>query len=186
MPWLVFERDPSRLEEAWMRGVRLHVLVGLAALSVVAAACGSDANDASSGGGGSTGSSSTGSTGSSGASMGGGNLYGGGGGGRYGSSGEMTGATGSDAGGAKADVSASVNNYLFMPKTVKVKSGDTLEVTNGNAKTPHTFTVVGEDVDLELAPLTSETTTIDLAPGTYQLICRFHEQLGMKGILKVA
>ena len=171
-----------------MRGVRLHVLVGLAALSVVAAACGSDANDASSGGGGSTGSSSTGSTGSSGASMGG-NLYGGGGGGRYGSSGEMTGATGStgsDAGGAKADVSASVNNYLFMPKTVKVNSGDTLEVTNGNAKTPHTFTVVGEDVDLELAPLTSETTTIDLAPGTYQLICRFHEQLGMRGTLKVA
>jgi plastocyanin len=166
-----------------MRGVRLHVLVGLAALSVVAAACGSDANDASSGGGGSAGSSSTGSTGD--ASMGGGSLYGGGGGGRYGSSGEMTGATGSDAGGAKADVSASVNNYLFMPKTVKVKSGDTLEVRNGNARTPHTFTVVGEDVDLELAPLTSETTTIDLPPGTYQLICRFHEQLGMKGTLKV-
>jgi hypothetical protein len=44
----------------------------------------------------------------------------------------------------------------------------------------------GEDVDLELSPLTSQTTTIDLAPGTYQLICRFHEQLGMKGTLQVA
>jgi plastocyanin len=168
-----------------MRGVRMHVVVGLAALSMVAAACGSDANDASSGGGStdSAPSASTGSMGGSG-SMGG-NLYGGGGGGRYGNSGEMTGATGSADGGAKADVSASVNNYLFMPGTVKVDSGDTLEVTNGNARTPHTFTVVGEDVDLELAPLTSETTTIDLAPGTYQLICRFHEQLGMKGTLKV-
>jgi plastocyanin len=171
-----------------MRGVRLHVMVGLAALSVVAAACGSDANDASSGG--SSGSSSTGSTGGSGAtSEGGGNLYGGGGGGRYGNSTEMTGATGSTGsadGGGEADAKASVNNYLFMPKTVKVNSGDALEVTNGNARTPHTFTVVGEDVDLELAPLTSETATIDLAPGTYQLICRFHEQLGMKGTLKVA
>ena len=170
-----------------MRGVRLHVLVGMAALSVIAAACGSDANDASSGGGGSTGSASTGSTGGSGSMMGG-NLYGGSGG-RYGNSDEMTGSTGStgsDAGAAKADVSASVNNYLFMPKTVKVKSGDTLEVRNGNTRTPHTFTVVGEDVDLELAPLTSETTTIDLPAGTYQLICRFHEQLGMKGTLKVA
>src|SRR5262245_57579104 len=166
-----------------MRGVRLHVLIGLAALSTVVAACGSDANDASAGG--DTGAS-TGSTGGAGGTMGG-NLYGGGGGGRYGNAAEMTGATGatgSDGGGA-ADVSASVNNYLFMPKTVKVKSGDTLEVRNGNAKTPHTFTVVGEDVDLELAPLTSETTTIDLSPGTYQLICRFHEQLGMKGTLKV-
>ena len=167
-----------------MRGVRWHILVGLAALSVVAAACGSDANDASSGGTeGSSGSSTTG-----GASTSGGSLYGGGGGGRYGGGSEMTGATGSTGsaeGGAKADVSASVNNYLFMPKTVKVKSGDTLEVRNGNARTPHTFTVVGEDVDLELAPLTSETATIDLTPGTYQLICRFHEQLGMKGTLKI-
>ena len=165
-----------------MRGVRMHVVVGLAALSVVAAACGSDANDASSGGG-SGGAGSSASTGSTGGS---GSLYGGGGSGRYGSSNEMTGATGATgSGGAKTDVSAQVNNYLFMPKTVKVKSGDTLEVRNGNAKTPHTFTVVGEDVDLELAPLTSETTKIDLDPGTYQLICRFHEQLGMKGTLQV-
>jgi plastocyanin len=168
-----------------MRGVRLHVLVGLAALTVVAAACGSDANDAS-GGATSAGSDSTGSTDATGAS--GGGVYGSGGGGRYSGGSEMTGATGSTGsaeGGAKADVSASVNNYLFMPKTVKVHSGDILDVRNGNAKTPHTFTVVGEDVDLELAPLTSETTTIDLAPGTYQLICRFHESLGMKGTLQV-
>jgi plastocyanin len=158
-----------------MRGVRSHVLVGLAALSVVAAACGSDANDAT--GGGSGGSPSPGSMDGSG-SMGGG--------GRYGSGDDMTGSTGAAGGGAKADVSASVNDYLFMPKTVKVDGGDALEVRNGNARTPHTFTVVGEDVDLELAPLTSKTTTIDLAPGTYQLICRFHEQLGMKGTLQVA
>lgn len=161
-----------------MRGVRLHVLVGLTALSVIAAACGSDENDASSGGG-SGGSPSTGPMGGYGSMMGGG-------GGRYGGGDDMTGSTGSAGGGGKADVSASVNNYLFMPKTVKVDSGETLEVRNGNARTPHTFTVVGEDVDLELAPLTSETTTIDLAPGTYQLICRFHEQLGMKGTLQVA
>jgi plastocyanin len=159
-----------------MRGVRFHVLVGLAALSVVAAACGSDANDAT--GGGSGGSPSPGSMDGSGSMMGGG--------GRYGSGDDMTGSSGAAGGGAKADVSASVNDYLFMPKTVKVDSGDTLEVRNGNARTPHTFTVVGEDVDLELAPLTSKTTTIDLAPGTYQLICRFHEQLGMKGTLQVA
>jgi plastocyanin len=172
-----------------MRGVRLHVLIGLAALSMAAAACGSDANDASSGGGETSGSGATESTGASGASTGGGNLYGGGGGGQYGGGSEMSGATGSmgsAGGGGNADVSASVNNYLFQPKTVKVNSGDTLEVRNGNARTPHTFTVVGEDVDLELAPLMSDTTTIDLPPGTYQLICRFHEQLGMKGTLKVS
>jgi plastocyanin len=156
----------------------------------MATACGGTGDDSSGGvddGGVALGSGPTGSTGSTGDS-GPDSLYGGGGGGgRYGGGREMTGATGAtdSGGGGTADVSAEVNNYLFMPKTVKVKSGESLEVRNGNARTPHTFTVVGEDVDLELAPLTSETATINLSPGTYQLICRFHEQLGMKGTLKV-
>jgi plastocyanin len=164
-----------------MRGVRIRVLVGLAALSVLAAACGDDANDA----GGSMGAGPTGATAATGATdsgddPGAGSLYGG--------SNGMTGATGATgASGAKdADVSVSLNNYLFDPGTVKVGGGDVVAVRNGNARTPHTFTVVGEDVDLELAPLTTETVTIDLAPGTYQLICRFHESLGMTATLKVS
>jgi plastocyanin len=164
--------------EARMRGVRLRVLIGLAALSMLAAACGDDANDA----GGTMGADPTGATAATGATdsgddPGAGSLYGG--------SNGMTGATG--ASGAKdADVSVSLNNYLFDPGTVKVDEGDVVAVRNGNARTPHTFTVVAEDVDLELAPLTTETVTIDLAPGTYQLICRFHESLGMTATLKVS
>jgi plastocyanin len=159
-----------------MTGVRMRVLVGLAALSVLAAACGGDANDAGgSMGGAPTGSTATGPT-DSGDDPGAGSLYGG--------SNEMTGATG--ATGANADVSVSLNNYLFDPGTVKVGMSDVVAVRNDNARTPHTFTVVGEDVDLELAQLTTETVTIDLAPGTYELICRFHESLGMTGTLKVS
>jgi plastocyanin len=164
-----------------MTGVRMRALVGLAALSVLAVACGGDANDA----GGSMGGGPTGATAATGATdsgddPGAGSLYGG--------SNEMTGATGATgASGAKdADVSVSLNNYLFDPGAVKVATGDVVAVRNGNARTPHTFTVVGEDVDLELAPLTTETVTIDLAPGTYELICRFHESLGMTATLKVS
>ena len=160
-----------------MTGVRTRVLVGIAALSVLAVACGGDANDA----GGSMGGGQTGATAATGATdsgddPGAGSLYGG--------SNEMTGATG--ATGAIADVSVSLNNYLFDPGTVKVGMGDVVAVRNGNARTPHTFTVVGEDVDLELAPLTTETVAIDLEPGTYELICRFHESLGMTATLKVS
>ncbi|HET7929392.1 MAG TPA: cupredoxin domain-containing protein [Actinomycetota bacterium] len=157
-----------------MTGVRMRVLVGLAALSVLAAACGGDANES----GGSMGGVVTAATGAtdSGDDPGAGSLYGG--------SNEMTGATG--ATGANADVSVSLNNYLFDPGTVKVHMGDVVAVRDANARTPHTFTVVGEDVDLELAPLTTETVKIDLAPGTYELICRFHESLGMTGTLKVS
>ena len=160
-----------------MTGVRMRALVGLAALSVLAAACGGDANDTGgSMGGGPTGATAATGPTDSGDDPGAGSLYGG--------SNEMTGATG--ATGANADVSVSLNNYLFDPGTVKVGMGDVVAVRNGNARTPHTFTVVGEDVDLELAPLTTETVTIDLAPGTYELICRFHESLGMTGTLKVS
>lgn len=160
-----------------MTGVRMRVLVGLATLSVLAVACGGDANDAGgSMGGGPTGATAATGPTDSGDDPGAGSLYGG--------SNEMTGATG--ATGANADVSVSLNNYLFDPGTVKVGTGDVVAVRNGNARTPHTFTVVGEDVDLELAPLTTETVTIDLAPGTYELICRFHESLGMTGTLKVS
>lgn len=161
-----------------MRGVRIRVMVGLAALSVLAAACGDDANDAGAGGSmaGPTGATAAAGATESGEDAGAGSLYGG--------SNEMTGATGA-TGEVDADVSVSLNNYLFDPGTVKVGRGDVVAVRNANTRTPHTFTVVGEDVDLELAPLTTETATIDLPPGTYQLICRFHESLGMTAKLKV-
>jgi len=98
-----------------------------------------------------------------------------------------TAATGSpgSTGGAEADVEASVNNYLFDPDPLEVSSGDVLAVRNGNTRTPHTFTVVGEDVDLTLGPLETKTVEITLEPGTYDLICRFHETLGMTGTLIV-
>ncbi len=168
-----------------MRDVRMRVLVGLAALMLLAAACGGDSNEAGAGGTGTgpTGTSAaTGATGATGSGQdpGAGSLYGG--------SNGMTGATGATGGtvAEAVDVSVSLNNYLFDPSVVKVAPGDVVAVRNGNAKTPHTFTVVGQDVDLELAPLTTETTTIDLPPGTYQLICRFHESLGMRATLKVS
>ena len=169
-----------------MKGVRIRALVALATLAVLSGACGSDSNDAGTGGASATGATAaTGATDSgSGDDHGAGSLYGG----SNGTTGATaaTGATASTgATGANADVSVSLNNYLFDPATVRVSSGDVVAVRNANAKTPHTFTVVGENVDLELAPLTTETTTIDLAPGTYQLICRFHESLGMKATLKV-
>jgi len=164
-----------------MGGVRMRVLVALAALAVLAAACAGDSNDAGAGG-----STTTGATAATGATDSG-SGYDPGARSRYGGSNGVTDATAATgATGANADVSVSLNNYLFDPATVRVSSGDVVAVRNGNAKTPHTFTLVGEDVDLELAPLTTETTTIDLAPGTYQLICRFHRSLGMQATLKVS
>lgn len=91
---------------------------------------------------------------------------------------EPTGPTGD--GGA---VTVQANNFSFDPSELEVSSGTTIEVRNGNANTPHTFTVIGTDIDVELGGLESGTTTIDLDPGTYDFECRFHPQ--MTGTLTV-
>lgn len=154
--------------------LRTQVLVGLAALSLLAAACGGYGDDGSEGGVDDGGVGQSGSAGVTGAYATG--------------SSASTGATGTQATGATgtaADVHVSVNNYLFDPDPVEVASGDLVEVRNDNTKTPHTFTVVGEDIDLELGPQETETVQITLEPGTYDLICRFHESLPMTGTLVV-
>ena len=113
-----------------------------------------------------------------------------GGGGRgYGSgdTGSDSGETGSNAGGNDdAALAVSVANYQFSPATVKVDSGDAIELTNTNPQTPHTFTVTDEDIDASLDPGSSTTVTIDLPPGTYPFECTFHSSMGMRGTLKVS
>jgi plastocyanin len=66
-----------------------------------------------------------------------------------------------------------------------VTKGESITVTNvGSAA--HTFTITGKGVDVVNNPGQSQKVTIDLAPGTYQFICRFHVSFGMKGTLTVS
>jgi plastocyanin len=163
-----------------LRG-RMLALTFLVAL--VAAACGGNGNDAGGAGDATTtgASASSGSTGSDGA-------------GRYGGygNGDDTGATGetsddhgmgSDEGEAEDGPTVQANNFAFDPTEPSVESGEDLYLRNGNANTPHTFTVEGTDIDVELAPLASDEIKVDLDPGTYEFHCRFHAQ--MTGTLTV-
>jgi plastocyanin len=159
-----------------LRG-RMLALTFLVAL--VAAACGGNGNDAGgSGGATTTGASvSSGSTGSS------------DGAGRYGGDTGATGETGddhgmgSDEGEAEDGPTVQANNFAFDPTEASVESGEDLYLKNGNANTPHTFTVEGTDIDVELAPLASDEVKVDLDPGTYEFHCRFHAE--MTGTLTV-
>jgi plastocyanin len=157
--------------------------MGFVALALVAAACGSNAaaNEGGSGGGGTTTTSPTsptttgptGSTGGSGYNGGGG--YGGGGSGYTGGGGGMAAITVMEGLG---------NNFTFSPSTISVKQGDTINLDNVS-DTPHTFTVTGQSIDIETQPGKTAQVTIDLPPGTYPFVCRFHESMGMTGTLVV-
>jgi plastocyanin len=73
---------------------------------------------------------------------------------------------------------------LFAPADFSVK--ENTQITLDNVGTvPHTFTVVGKNIDVVVSNGQSLTQKIDLSPGTYQFICRFHVSLGMKGTLTV-
>jgi plastocyanin len=76
------------------------------------------------------------------------------------------------------------DTFTFAPTTVTVKQGQQLTLDNVS-NTPHTFTVTGKDIDVQTSPGSTGQVTIDLPPGTYPFICRFHQALGMKGTLVV-
>jgi plastocyanin len=102
--------------------------------------------------------------------------YGGGGGSSDGSSGE---------GGAAAALTVSLVNFRFSPARISVGSGASIELKDTNPQTPHTFTVRESDIDVALDPQSSATVEIALDPGTYEVICRFHEAQGMTATLVV-
>jgi plastocyanin len=96
------------------------------------------------------------------------------------------GGGGDDGGGGGSDVDADViaDNFAFSPTEIEAPAGSELSVGNANATTPHTFTIDGTDVDVELEPMAVEDVTLDLEPGTYDFHCRFHAS--MTGTLTIA
>jgi plastocyanin len=105
--------------------------------------------------------------------------YGSGGGG-YGS-----GGGGGQGGGGAAAATVTQADYQFTPSKFTVASDDTVKVTNSTPSTQHTFTIDGQDVDVNVDPATSQNVTLDLQPGTYTFYCRYHRSLGMTGTLTV-
>jgi plastocyanin len=65
-----------------------------------------------------------------------------------------------------------------------VISAGEVELVNEGAA-PHTFTVEGESVDVQVDAGETATTSVDLAEGTYTVFCSFHRAQGMEGTLTV-
>jgi len=91
--------------------------------------------------------------------------------------GGTTGATG------PTGPSVTLVNFMFDPDRIDAAPGSTIALRNTNPSTPHTFTV--EDIDVTLDPMSSTEVTVDLGPGEYDVICRFHEGQGMTATLVV-
>jgi plastocyanin len=74
--------------------------------------------------------------------------------------------------------------FVFSPVKLTVTKGQTVDVKNVSS-IPHTFTIAGTGIDAVNQAGQSQKVKIDLAPGTYTFVCRFHQSLGMQGTLIV-
>jgi plastocyanin len=91
-------------------------------------------------------------------------------------------ATG-DGGDGAASSTVTMRDNEFAPADPVIAAGE-VELVNGGAA-PHTFTIEGEDVDVQVDAGETATTTVDLEAGTYTLFCSFHRAQGMETTLTV-
>ena len=96
---------------------------------------------------------------------------------------EAAGAGDGADGGTAASSSVTMRDNEFVPSDPTISAGGVELVNEGES--PHTFTVEGEDVDVEVEAGQTTTATVDLKPGTYTLFCNFHRTQGMEGTLTV-
>jgi plastocyanin len=99
-----------------------------------------------------------------------------------GSTASATGSTSAPGGGGATLEQGAGGALVFSPTTLTVKQGTTITVTNVGS-VAHTFTVTGQSIDVENQQGQSQQVAVDLAPGTYPFICRFHVSQGMTGTL---
>ena len=85
----------------------------------------------------------------------------------------------------EADVSINQSDYSFSPARFTIGKGETLGVHNLSGRTPHTFTIEGEGIDLVNQPGQILAVPIGLDAGKYSFMCRFHATGGMLGEVTV-
>ena len=94
------------------------------------------------------------------------------------------GGGGDGAGGGAAGASTvTMRDNEFVPADIVIAPGEVELVNEGAA--PHTFTVEGEGVDVQVDAGETATTEVELDPGTYTVFCNFHRGQGMEGTLTV-
>jgi plastocyanin len=100
-----------------------------------------------------------------------------------GGGGDDSAAGGDGAAEASTTTTVTMQDNEYAPGDPVVGTGELTLVNEGSS--PHTFTVEGEDIDVEVEAGSEATASIDLAPGTYTLFCEFHRQQGMETTLTV-
>ncbi|MGH2786393.1 MAG: cupredoxin domain-containing protein [Actinomycetota bacterium] len=102
----------------------------------------------------------------------------------------VAGACGGGDGGAAAaedggTVTVTALDNEFDPASVSATTGATIEVIN-DGEAAHNFSIKGQSIDVDVQPGESaEVQLADIAEGSYDVLCKFHEKAGMTGTLEI-
>ena len=89
-------------------------------------------------------------------------------------------------GGGGGTIALEAKDNAFEPKTIEAKAGDIVIDMKNTGLAPHTFTNADLKIDVNAdAGKTAKIELTGVAAGTYKIICKYHESLGMVGELKV-
>jgi plastocyanin len=82
------------------------------------------------------------------------------------------------------EIELTTRDHFFEPASVTAPSGAVLVLTNEGGFA-HNFSVENEDIGEDVAVGQSKRVPLELPPGVYDFVCRFHEVRGMVGVLTV-
>lgn len=87
----------------------------------------------------------------------------------------------------EGDVAVDLADTRFDPDDLEVPAGPTAFFVDNRDLFWHTFTIEGTAVDVRVASRGTRRVEVDLAPGTYDLVCTIpgHEAVGMTGTVEV-
>ncbi|MBV9544047.1 MAG: cupredoxin domain-containing protein [Chloroflexi bacterium] len=104
----------------------------------------------------------------------------------------LTVATGAAVVYAQSTTTVVMTEFAFNPATLTVPAGRETFVLNNAGQFPHTMHIEGNGISVDVAPAIdggqTESGTVTLTPGTYQVWCPVdgHRERGMEGTLTVA
>ncbi|MGH2717163.1 MAG: cupredoxin domain-containing protein [Actinomycetota bacterium] len=90
--------------------------------------------------------------------------------------------------GSSLSVVIDASDNYFNPTFIKATPGARVSITVDDVgKNPHTFTIAGTSINLQLSPGQSQITEVTLPmTGSLPFYCTYHQVLGMRGAFYVS
>jgi len=87
---------------------------------------------------------------------------------------------------ASSDTTLVTQNSRFVPSELTISAGQEIQVQNKDTDREHNFSITSASIEKDIEGGENEDVdTSELATGTYDFFCKYHQSQGMTGKLTV-